>query len=629
MGQSHCTHRFFSPLTHTNCSRTPYICAKMSLDVPAAARTQSPYLYLYTSVATTHLGEVAAVLVALLVLYGRSTAKDLQTRTGLPLRLVKSALVLMVQLNCVFYWKDDISGLVHYSFNENGLLVFLHSGDIIHHLKEKYGADAAEMAQNVVQNGHVKVADYLGTEADDEARYEKLRLLVKLVSAGWLCPLRQVDYSPVDDVWNKLYEETLKNTPRNAITSEVKRVAEAREKTKVKLEALYEAGTTAGDIYTTENGIQTVKASVVLRLNLARFEKHLRTSALASLARLRVGVLSAKLYEIALELVEQHSPDMRYPFLQISGLINDPEEARFFVNSIENSLVDNKKTVFNVRDLLQYIPECVDLRNSILHHNFLKPNPRKRGAESPGGPVPKKVKTEILEEPVEVVEEDDQDNFDESFTDNSEPHSLALVQHHMKLLSNSTAIPFLVEVSPGSYTVPYTSLLKDLKQYNYETLVKTTLGPNAFRVLKCLKALKLADEKTLSNSILLKERTVRNELYRLIGLNIVEIQEVPRSADRAASKTFYLFRHKDGTAYNHLRHLVVFSMAEILTNIASFKQDHKILLEKCEREDVKGHEDELLLDLELKVLKDLQAREIHNMGRFMRMKTLMGIFGTF
>lgn len=597
--------------------------------MPAAARTQSPYLYLYTSVATTHLGEVAAVLVALLILHGRSSARDLQTRTGLPLLLVKSALVLMIQLNCVFYWKDEVSGVVHYSFNENGLLVFLHSGDIIHHLKEKYGPEAAEMAQNVVENGHVKVADYLGMVADAEERFEKLHLFVKLVGAGWLCPLRKVDYSPINDVWNKLYEETLKNTPRNATTSEIKRVAEAREKTKVKMDELYDVGTAAADIYTTENGVQTVKSSVVLRLNLARFEKHLRTVALASLARLRIGVLSAKLYELALALVEQHSPDMKHPFLQISGLINDPEEARSFVNSIENGLADNKKTVFNVRDLLRHIPESVDLRNSVLHHNFLKPNPRKRGPESPNGPAAKKVKTEVLEELVVVEEEDDVNDFDDSFTDNSEPHSLALVQHHMKLLSNSTAIPFLVEVSPGAYTVPYTSLLKDLKQHNYDTLVKTTLGPQAFRVLKCLKSLKLADEKTLSNSILLKERTVRNELYRLIGLNIVEIQEVPRSADRAASKTFYLFRHKETSAYNHLRHLVVFSMAEILTNIASFKQDHKILLEKCEREDVKGNEDELLLDLELKVLKDLQGREIHNMGRFMRMKTLMGIFGTF
>lgn len=70
-------------------------------------------------------------------------------------------------------------------------------------------------------------------------------------------------------------------------------------------------------------------------------------------------------------------------------------------------------------------------------------------------------------------------------------------------------------------------------------------------------------------------------------------------------------------------------MADILQNIQQFKNDNKILLEKCEREDVKGNEEELLLESELKTLKNLQLREINNIGKFNRIKTLYEIFDNF
>lgn len=110
---------------------------------------------------------------------------------------------------------------------------------------------------------------------------------------------------------------------------------------------------------------------------------------------------------------------------------------------------------------------------------------------------------------------------------------------------------------------------------------------------------------------------------------MIEIQEVPRSANRAASKTFYLFRHKEFSAYNFLYNSLTFCMADILLNIQQFKNDNKILLEKCEREDVKGNEEELLLESELKTLKNLQLREINNIGKFNRIKTLYEIFDNF
>lgn len=587
-----------------------------------SSKTQSPRSYLYTSLARTHLGDTAAAIVSCLISYGRLTAREISHRIKMPIKVVKSSLVSLIQMNCVLYWKEERD--VFYSFDDSGILVFLHAGEIINHIESSYGEESAEIIQNILVNGHIKIDDYLGNITDAQTKLDKQNLLFKLFSERWIARVQPFNYNPVDDIWNKLYQETLKNTPRNSTTSEVKRVAEAKEKTKTKFLDLIESGQSPKELYATEDGIKRLNSNLVVKFNLSRFQKHLRTNAFVNLAKSRIGVLTSRIYEVALRLIEQGSPDLKNHFLEISGLINDPEEERLFLNSIENKLVDDKKIVFNVRDLLRFLPQDLDLRNSILSHTF---NSKKRVASEEEVPS-KRIKTEpgAEEALAEFARANSVEREEEPNVTDTDPHSLTVVQQHLKLLSSGTSNQFLIEITPGTYTVPFTSVVKQLKQYNFETLIKTTLGHNTFRVLRCLKSLKLGDEKSISNAVLLKDKTVRNELYKLVKINVAEIQEVPRSADRAASKTFYLFRHRENVSYNFLNNSLIYSMSQIITNIDNFKEDHKILLEKCEREDVKGHEEELLLESELKTLKALQTREINNIGRFNRLKSLSDIY---
>lgn len=585
-----------------------------------AARTQSPASYLYTTLANSHLGETSAIVISSLISYGRSTSKQLATNTTLSLKLVKTALVSLVQLNCVFFWKEGKE--VFYSFDERGIQRLLYAGDIVTRIRVVYGDEYAQIIQNVLENGSLNVKEYLSS-FDDESKYEASDRLLKLYNDGWLHRLQPHNYYPLEDVWSMLFQETLKNMPRTATTSEIKRVAEAKAKTKVKLNDYLSKGTDPKDVFIVEAGMQRFSPLITVTFNLARYEKYLRTRALADLANLRFGLLTSKVYEACCSLVEQNSPDLHHAFLEVSGLINDPEEERSYISSIENGLIDSKRTVFSLRDVPRVLSENVDLRNSILTQNFLKPP--KRVHINGSAEKTKKIKLEDgTAHTVEVGDEDEDDG--DYVSDNSTAKSLSLISEHVRLLTTS-GTPFLMEVSPGSYTIPYMQLHKAVKQHHLSTLVKTTLGADALRVLRCIIQMKLVDEKAISNSVLLKEKTVKNELYKLTTMNLLEIQEVPRSADRAALKTFYLFRHKPVLAYRSISDALVYDMAEILTNVARFKLENKILLEKCDREDVKGHEEELLLESELKTLHQLQHRELSNLGRLNRVMWLQIVFG--
>lgn len=584
------------------------------------AKTQLPASHLYTGVAASHLGDVAAALVLTLISYGRLTVRELTQRSGLPAAQVRSALVSLIQLNCIRFWAEPGLDAVYYLFSAAGMAVLVHLGELITHIKTLYGAAEAEVVQNVIENGAVCVHELMATYGSAQEQHDKMAVLVQLYNHGWLRRHQRHDLCPPEDLWDKLYQETLKAMPRTATTSEIKRVAEAKEATRRKFHAALAAGQEPKDVFVVEHGVHRLRPGVCVAVNFQRYEKALRTRALVSLAASRLGLLTALVYRACCLLIEQKAPLLGHPDLEISGLVTDAEEEQMLLRSVENALVDSKATVFSMRDVCRALPANLDLRNSILTQNFVRPGKR---SMPDGDGSAKKIK---LEDGFAVPTENGAGVDEPDFEPPTGAALPELVTEHLRLLTASS-VPFLVEVAPGLYTVPFLQLARAVKQYHHEALVKTTLGANALRVLKCVQTMRLVDEKAIANLVLLKEKTVKNEVYRLVTHGVLEIQEVPRSADRAALKTFYLFRHKPQPTYSYLSESLMFAMGQILSNVQTFKLEHRILLDKCEREDVKGHEDELLLDLELKALRDLRAREVANMVRFNRLKWLQFIFG--
>lgn len=599
----------------------------MIAELPESAEGQSPLSDLMTMTAKRHLGEVAAIIISALISHGRLTAKELSKRSGVPIKLVKTTIVSLIQLNCILYWQEGEK--VEYKFNETGLMIFLHSGEIINHIKETYDTESAELIQNLLQVGNVNVNDLLKTYEDDAKRYNMHQKLNRLFSDGWIKILQKTDFSPIEDLWNKVYQETMKNTPRSASTSEIKRVAEVKERSKVKLAELL--ASTPSDLYETVNGAKFLNKKLQISFSYSRFTKHLRSKSLVSLCESRIGLITSFIYSTILKLVESKSPEINHYMRNIDGMLIEPDEVRRFEESLEDKLVESKSITFRTHDVARHLDKNVDLRNSILTHNFLKPNDKKRVVSfSELEKVIKKPKLGnndlVLDESIDMDDDFSNDAGSLNNTDNTQRHSISLINHHLKLLSSSTSIAFITELTPGIYTIPFGKLKEIVLEYTFQELIKKTLGNDTLRILRCIKDSKLVDEKTVANSVLLKDKQVRNEIYKLIQYNLVEVQEIPRSNDRAASKTFFAFRYKKFNSYNFLKNTLLCNMANILHTIEGFKMENKVLLDKCEREDVKGQEAELLLESELRVLNNLKFREINNIGKLHRLLSLYDIF---
>ena len=568
--------------------------------IPKAAFTQSPKSFLWSILISSHLGPVAAIVVSTLLSHGQLSAKDLCHRTKISLPLVKTCLVSLIQLNCVQYCPQKA---MEYAINDVGLLTLLHAGDIIHHITLKYSDKAGEVVQNLLANGHVKVLEYT-TTVNEQDKVEMDHVLAILYQDGYIKSVSTNDFIPHHHLWNQMYHETMLATPRNATTSEIKRVLQVKDGTKAKLVDLMEHK--PQDLVQTPSG-KVINPDAVIGFNYCRYQKHLRTVSFVALCESRLGPVSARVYESILESIESKSPEPDHYLTKIDGLMTEPDEVRAFLASVENKLVDSHATVVNMRTIN---PPTIDISNSIVE-DFAKPKARK-AEQSPQSR--KKVKLEHGE----GIEADGMT------TNSTTPPSKETISHHFKLLSSSP-IPFITETTPGSYTVPFYHLQSVVKDYTFDELIKKTVGSNCLRILRCIKSLKLVDEKTISNTVLLKDKIVRNEIYKLIQLNTLEAQEIPRSNDRAALKTYFAFRYK-ANAYDFIANSLVYNMGLILERIHDMKHSHRVLLDKCERQDVKGKEQELLLDSELTTLNQIQAREIYNIGKMNRLKGMYDVF---
>lgn len=570
-------------------------------------QTQLPQLHLYTTLVRTHLGPLALAIVLALLSHGLLGARDIAARTGASAAVTKRLLVLLLQLQCVQFWVER--GRTVYLVAPDGVHKLLYGGEIVAEMRAIYGDVGAEVVQNVLQMGHVRVADYV---SGSENAVELEHMFVRLVQDGFLVPWRTVDCQPVGRVWARLLAETRQLIPALTTTLEAKRTAEATALAKKALvsEVLVRPGVVVKDKVLG----QRVQPGTPLSFSLARFHRRLRSQLLVLLARQRVGAVLAQVYAAVLAKVELRLPEPTHPFESIKGLLNDPAdlEAFKFSRADEERVPECRVTA---RELLGRLPESVVLANTVVD--------AKRGAGGDGGAAAKRVKLEHgVAIPVDLVADADDD-----YVVDDAPHSPSLVQAHLQILALANT-PFLDEVSPGHYVVPFHRVVPCLRQFTYDALVELVLegqNPICGRVLRCVRENRLLDEKTLCLMALVKERDLRAAVMPLAKWNVLEVQEVARSVDRAASRAVYLYRHRPERLRAMFANSLLSSMARMLALVEEEKGNNAILLNKVARADVAGREEELLLALELADLRQLQELELRAVALVSRAHRLYDI----
>ncbi|KAI8973457.1 RNA polymerase III subunit RPC82-domain-containing protein [Mycotypha africana] len=126
---------------------------------------------------------------------------------------------------------------------------------------------------------------------------------------------------------------------------------------------------------------------------------------------------------------------------------------------------------------------------------------------------------------------------------NKKPSLQEIVRGYITLLRTDAAgfIKLKDERGANQYAVNFEKLRNTMKRRMLEGLIKERYGIATCRILRILIERGKLDETQVTKLAMLKANDAREKLALLKTKGYVEIQEVPRSADRAPSRCFHLW----------------------------------------------------------------------------------------
>jgi DNA-directed RNA polymerase III subunit RPC3 len=421
--------------------------------------------------------------------------------------------------------------------------------------------------------------------------------------------------------------------------------------------------------------LKRLNGNVALTFSLERLLKHERSVQLASICKHRIGNITAKIYAVALGRVERACRDVRCIEDVVDRLVADASVGAGSAGSSTSGydpaigedlrkrleLGDQQKGLnFGAVDILKelsvsrgnlYRLTKDDLMGTICEEDEedggSAERERKRKLENAavGGSAPKKSKLNKVVSPFDVDDDDDDEDEEaapvetgfELANSSENGEVLKLILQHLKLLTTDKQLSFLVETSPGQFYVPFTALFgacrdsgasqSQVGEYHMKQVVRNVLGQGALRVLNCIERQRLVEEKNIAKSVLMREGDVRRTVATLARFALVEIQEIPRTADRAAMRSIFAFRvnRRLLLAKQTMGRCLVHGMAGVLDGVERARGANRMLLDKVSRADVRGREGELLLAGELAQLRAVVDGERRALAQLQRLRALAGV----
>lgn len=157
--------------------------------------------------------------------------------------------------------------------------------------------------------------------------------------------------------------------------------------------------------------------------------------------------------------------------------------------------------------------------------------------------------------------------------------------------------------NPEKWAVDFRSLALTLQHLTLTSTLTSRFGLSATRLANILIAKGKLDEKALSAHSLLNPQPLRLLLTDLHKAGLFQLQEVPRDNSRQPARTFFFWEWNPERARSKVLEDCYAAMTRLIWRLAVEKGKVKALVEKAERSDVVGREEELLGKEEMDALR--------------------------
>jgi DNA-directed RNA polymerase III subunit RPC3 len=601
-------------------------------------------------------GQLSAHVFRTLALWGRVNLQTLVAHSLLSARHAKYALSVLIQQHLVLH--SSAAGSDPQTFYEvdwNGAYNLMRSGKIINIVQMRFGEAAAQLVSNLLQLGHARVGDLEdaykfsknSTHAiDTEAEHingegmptrrglrkintpEQLHsMLCKLLEAGFLTRVRPSTYLSPADSHNEadavvkreqfpdgkvsgpkakiVYEQALRDLKRkwrdatdDAVTG-IKKVPKGSNGYGPSAKRMKTNGGTSNGVgsYGEEDDDDvTIDKEMVLKVSWEKCNVALRSQALQNLAARSIGDVTASVYGALLELLEKKCPRC-FDDLAIYSDEADEESAQ------------PTSTTLDITDILD---PTIDLASTLA------------GDDDDD--------YDAMEDEDVMKRETPNDRFKggaSAFADRNK--RLTLVEQHMALLAEHPR-GFCQKVSTrgkGEWRVNFPALVRWMQRNEVEQVINASHGSIATRIVRMMQAKGKLDEKQVANFSLMRQKDIRSLLTEMHEQGYVEAQEVPKDNSRQPSRTIFLWYYDPDRCRQLLLQRTYKAQARLIQRMQYEKDVVSEVVQKAERLDVVGHEDEYLTSGDKTVLRTWREFEEKLLIQLARQDDLVALLRDF
>jgi len=207
----------------------------------------------------------------------------------------------------------------------------------------------------------------------------------------------------------------------------------------------------------------------------------------------------------------------------------------------------------------------------------------------------------------------------------------ALIERHIRLLCDDPR-QFAQWVSArrgGEWKVDFPSLGRTLIYQELADTVRARFGATACRIIRLLQGRGKLEEKDVVKYGMVRPKDARHVLGVLQQCGYVELQEVPKDNMRNVVKTIHLWSYDPERCREVIANDTYKAMARILQRTRVEKAKIQPVIEKAERTDVVGNEDQYLNGGERGALKEWREREEKLLAQLGKQDELISVFKDF
>uniref|UniRef100_A0A665TU50 DNA-directed RNA polymerase III subunit RPC3 n=1 Tax=Echeneis naucrates TaxID=173247 RepID=A0A665TU50_ECHNA len=139
------------------------------------------------------------------------------------------------------------------------------------------------------------------------------------------------------------------------------------------------------------------------------------------------------------------------------------------------------------------------------------------------------------------------------------------------------------ESGGGMFVVNLDRALANLARATLESVVQERFGSRSARIFRLLLRKRHLEQKQVEDFAMIPAKEAKEMLYTLLSQNLVQLQEIPKTADFAPSRTFYLYTVNQLPTARMLLQNCYKTVANLIERRLFESKESKRLLEKSQR----------------------------------------------